>query len=160
MRMRCDLRHIFTSQAPESPNAMSYSKTRCERYSCGTRPALLGVHAADPKRYPMFLESSAPHPSVGRYDILFAGPGETIFGKAFLSALETRWQLARQAFTEHGVPFVGGWFIYLGYELAGEIEPTLNLPQSSAPLAFAQRMHGAAIYDHSEQVTWLVAEPA
>jgi anthranilate synthase component I len=159
MRMRCDFRRISNSQAPEPPNPMSYSKTRCERYSCGTRPALLGVHAADPKRYPMFLESSAPHPSVGRYDILFAGPGETIVGKAFLSALDGRWQLARQAFTEHGVPFVGGWFIYLGYELAGEIESTLNLPQSAAPLAFAQRMHGAAIYDHSEQITWLVAEP-
>src|ERR1700726_2257468 len=128
MRLRCALRHILTSQAPESPNAMSYSKTRCERYSRGVRPALLGVHAANPKRYPMLLESSAPHPSVGRYDILFAGPGETIVGgKAFLSALEMRWQLARQeAFTQHGVPFAGGWFVSRGYELAGEFEPTLN----------------------------------
>ena len=25
------------------------------------------------------------------------------------------------------VPFAGGWFLYLGYELAAEIEPTLAL---------------------------------
>jgi anthranilate synthase component 1 len=69
-----------------------------------------------------------------------------------------RWLRERQALTEERVPFVGGWFIYLGYELAGEIEPTLILPQSPAPLAFAQRVHGAAIYDHAERTTWLIAE--
>jgi len=137
---------------------MSYTKTRCERYSRGPRPPLLGVHAADPQHYPALLESSAPHPSAGRYDILLAGAGETIVGKAFLNTLEMSWQRERQAVTEMGPPFVGGWFVYLGYELAGEIEPTLQLPQSPAPLAFAQRVHGAAIYDHAEETTWLIAE--
>jgi anthranilate synthase component I len=138
---------------------MSQSKTRCERYSAGVRPALLGMHAAAPQRYGALFESSAPHPTVGRYDILLAGPGETVVGTAFLNSLELRWQRERRAPTECDVPFAGGWFIYLGYELAGEIEPTLHLPQSPAPLAFAQRMHGAAIYDHATQTTWLVAEP-
>ena len=137
---------------------MSYSKTRCERYSFGMRPPFLGVHAAEPQRYPALLESSAPHPSAGRYDILLAGAGEAIVGAAFLETLELHWQRDRQALTEQRLPFVGGWFIYLGYELAGEIEPTLNLPQSSAPHAFAQRVHGAAIYDHAEHTTWLIAE--
>lgn len=132
--------------------------TRCERYSFGVRAPLLGVHAAQPQRYPALLESSAQHPTVGRYDILLAGAGETIMGNAFLATLEAHWQRERQAAVEQSVPFAGGWFIYLGYELAAEIEPTLCLPQSPAPPAFAQRVHGAAIYDHVEQATWLIAE--
>jgi anthranilate synthase component 1 len=122
------------------------------------RPPLLGVHAAQPQRYPALLESSAQHPTAGRYDILLAGAGETIVGRRFLATLEASWQRDRQALAEQAVPFVGGWFIYLGYELAGEIEPALRLPQSPAPLAFAQRVHGAAIYDHTKQATWLIAE--
>jgi anthranilate synthase component 1 len=137
---------------------MSHAKTRCERYSRGMRPPLLGVHAAEPLRYPALLESSAPHPSAGRFDILLAGAGETFAGKEFLKTLESRWQSERQPPAKERLPFIGGWFIYLGYELAGEIEPTLQLPQSSAPLAFAQRVHGAAIYDHAEGTTWLIAE--
>ena len=39
-----------------------------------------------------------------------------------------------------GEPFVGGWFLYLGYELAAEIEPTLRLPASHLPQALAWRM--------------------
>jgi anthranilate synthase component 1 len=140
---------------------MRNTNTRSERYARGPRPPLLGVHAAEPQRYPALLESSAPHPSAGRYDVLLAGAGEIIVGSAdnaFLSSLETRWQCERQAVTEMRLPFVGGWFVYLGYELAGEIEPTLQLPQSPAPLAFAQRVHGAAIYDHADETTWLIAE--
>jgi len=137
---------------------MSHSKTRRERFSFGMRPPFLGVHAAAPQRYPALLESSAPHPSVGRYDILLAGAGESIVGAGFLDTLELRWQRERQAPAEERLPFAGGWFIYLGYELAGEIEPTLQLPQSPAPRAFAQRVHGAAIYDHAEHTTWLIAE--
>ena len=131
---------------------------RCERYSSGTRPPFLGVHAAEPQRYPAFLESSAPHRSTGRYDLLLAGPGATVVGTPFLSALEMHWQRERQALLNHRLPFAGGWLVYLGYELAGEIEPTLRLPQSLAPHSFAQRIHGAAIFDHADQTTWLVAE--
>ena len=124
----------------------------------GARPALLGAHAAEPARYPALLESSAQHPSIGRYDILLAGPGDTISGGPFLSRLEAQWQREREPVTERSLPFCGGWFIYLGYELAGEIEPSLLLPLPSTPIAFAQRMHAAAIYDHAQKTTWLVAE--
>ena len=85
---------------------MSYSKTRCERYSFGMRPPFLGVHAAEPQRYPALLESSAPHPSAGRYDILLAGAGEAIVGAAFLETLELHWQRDRQALAEQRLPFV------------------------------------------------------
>jgi anthranilate synthase component 1 len=138
---------------------MTDSKIRCERYSSGTRPPLLGVHAAQPERYPALLESSTQHPSTARYDILLAGAGETIICSPFLPTLEAHWRRERREIAELAVPFAGGWFIYLGYELAGEIEPTLFLPQTDTPQAFAQRVHGAAIYDHRQATTWLVAEP-
>jgi anthranilate synthase component 1 len=137
---------------------MSYHKTRCERYSSGMRPPLLGVQAANPERCPALLESSAQHPSAGRYDILLAGAGETIVGSPFLRTLEACWQRERKGRDDHALPFGGGWFVYLGYELASEIEPALNLPHTSAPAAFAQRVHGAAIYDHQDETTWLIAE--
>jgi len=79
---------------------MTYAKTRCERYSFGMRPPFLGVHAAEPQRYPALLESSAPHPSVGRFDILLAGAGETFVGKRVSEdarvALADRTTAARQ----------------------------------------------------------------
>jgi anthranilate synthase component I len=137
---------------------MAYIKSSYQRYGTTARPALLGVHAAEPARFPALLESSAQHPTTGRYDILLAGPGETIVGSSFLSRLEAQWRGERQPTSELSLPFAGGWFLYLGYELAAEIEPILDLPHSPTPVAFAQRMHGAAIYDHAEGTTWLMAE--
>jgi anthranilate synthase component I len=137
---------------------MAYRTHRYERYGTGVRPPLLGVHAAQPLRYPALLESSAQHPTTGRYDILFAGPAETIIGSPFLSRFEAQWRRERRPIAEHDAPFAGGWFVYLGYELAGEIEPTLILPQAPTPIAFAQRMHAAVIYEHVQKTTWLMAE--
>ena len=37
----------------------------------------------------------------------------------------------------HGLPFVGGWALYLGYELAAQVEPTLRLPAFRGPLPVA-----------------------
>jgi anthranilate synthase component 1 len=138
--------------------SMIYNRPRYERFGTGVRPPLLGVHAAAPSRYPVLLESSAQHPTTGRYDILFAGPGETIIGSPFLSRLDAHWRRERHAISDLTLPFAGGWFVYLGYELAAEIEPTVRLLPAATPMAFAQRMHGAAIYDHAQQRTWLMAE--
>ena len=48
------------------------------------------------------------------------------------------------------IPFCGGWFLYLGYELSEEIEPSLKIPKSPfhLPTAFAARINSAIIYDH------------
>ncbi len=60
------------------------------------------------------------------------------------------------------LPFSGGWFIYLGYELAGQIEARLTLAatRASLPIAFATRIPAAVIVDHHAQCTFLVAEDA
>ncbi len=60
------------------------------------------------------------------------------------------------------LPFVGGWSFYLSYELAGQIEPSLDLPRFAPadrvgfPVAVAQYHASALIYDHLHHKTWLV----
>ena len=57
------------------------------------------------------------------------------------------------------VPFTGGWLVYLGYELAGQIEPRLRLPPPSAgPIAQAIRIPAAVIHEHDSGRCWIVAE--
>lgn len=149
-----------------------------------TPSLLLALHAARPERYPAFLESAATPATaaaaIGRFDILFAFPGErlTLDGaghlnahpdaaadQSFLSALDRWWRRERTTTPEDPhLPFTGGWFVYLGYELAGEIEPRLRLvhPQTRAqagPIALAVRIPAAVVYDRATGKAWIVAEP-
>jgi len=57
------------------------------------------------------------------------------------------------------LPFRGGWLVYLGYELAAEVEPTLRLPRSSDALAaLALRAPAAWVRDRRTGRRWLIAE--
>ena len=120
------------------------------------------LHRDYPARYPFLLQSTAPGGSLGRYDILFAYPGETLVagdGPCFLEALDERWRALQVAEQDVDLPFRGGWFLYLGYELAAEIEPALALAQDTVlPAAFAVRCPTALIYDHEAAVCHLVSE--
>ena len=130
---------------------------------------LIALHSQFPERYPVLLESAALGSKTGRYDLLLAGPGTTLVlgadgslnaapGGGFLAALDRWWQAERVALRT-ALPFSGGWFLYLGYELAGEIESSLSLPRGTTPVAYALRCHAALIADHAENQAWLVAEP-
>jgi anthranilate synthase component 1 len=136
--------------------------------------ALLALHAAFPERYPALFESAAAGNVATRFDILFAYPQErlsllrdgTLSGRAsathtrFLPALDAWWQSERTPSTDsHGLPFTGGWLLYLGYELAGEIEPRLRLPVPNAgPIASAIRVPAAIIHERNSGRSWLIAE--
>ena len=77
----------------------------------------------------------------------------------FLSALDSWWAEERVAARESDLPFLGGWFLYLGYELAAEIEPSLQLHDDPLlPTAFAVRCPAAIIYDHMSRECSLVCE--
>jgi anthranilate synthase component 1 len=108
------------------------------------------------------LQSTAPGGELGRWDILFAFPAESLVAGEepdFLTALDARWQGAQIDAPESELPFTGGWFLYLGYELAQEIEPGLRLkPDTVLPAAFAVRCPSALIYDHAESVCHFVCE--
>ena len=59
-------------------------------------------------------------------------------------------------------PFRGGWVVFLGYELATEIEPRLDLAprvqvDAAAPAAFALRIPAGLVYDHVARRAWMFA---
>jgi anthranilate synthase component 1 len=127
-----------------------------------------------PERYPALLESGAVSAADGgaRFDILPIANGESLTldsagvlsgvhagEQGFLAALEAWWTALRTSSVGES-PFTGGWVLYLGYELAAEIEPTLRLPASPDPwVALALRAPAAWIRNRADGSTWLIAEP-
>ena len=112
-------------------------------------------------RYPFLLES-VNHNDNNRYSILFAFPGENIvLNNAsdfdFLNKLESKYKLNN---TNSDLPFCGGWFVYLSYELIGQIENTLSadLHNSDLPIAYAVKIPTAIIIDHQLDKTYIVDE--
>ena len=135
-----------------------------ERLRAIAGPAdLRHLHREHPSRYPFLLQSTAHGGVLGRFDVLFAFPGDTIVAEnssRFLDDLDTRWQQERVEPAHSELPFLGGWFLYLGYELAQQIETGLALHTDPVlPAAFAVRCPVGLIYDHAEETCWLVAEP-
>jgi anthranilate synthase component 1 len=138
--------------------------------------ALLRLHERRPDRYPVLLESPEGDAPLGRYDVLLALPGPSLVlrpdgvlagpgavageePRRFLDALDAWWRSECTQADAAAAPFGGGWFLYLGYELAAEIEPTLDVPRSRLPRAVAWRMHGAVIRDRCSGALTLHAEP-
>jgi anthranilate/para-aminobenzoate synthase component I len=60
-----------------------------------------------------------------------------------------------------GVPFVGGYFVYLGFEVANDIEPRLKLlaPAFEFPKAIAIRCVGAFAINRQTRQAFLILEP-
>ena len=149
----------------------------------GTRD-LLALAAAQPQRYPGLLQSVARGASPSRWDILPAFPQAELRLDAdgcvrdgdgrvrsarFLEALDADWRRERMAASvaadaaDAELPFRGGWLLYLGYELAAQIEPRLRLPVAAdraAPTALTLRCPAAVLVDHDHDRTLLVAERA
>jgi anthranilate synthase component 1 len=149
-------------------------------------PDLLALHRLDPVRYPCLLESGGGEPARARYDILFAASGESLAlrtdgtlhrqgqipgsGDRFIETLDAWWESLRanKEGTDQNLPFHGGWLVFLGYELAGEIEPRLRAAFRAAygdtaggelPVACALRCPGAIIHDRLLGRTAIIAEP-
>ena len=123
------------------------------------------LHRENPSRYPFLLQSTTPGGELGRYDILFAFPGESLVarrGKRFLDELDEQWRQESANIQQADLPFLpfkGGWFLYLGYELAEQIEPGLDLePDPILPAAFAVRCPTALIFDHDDERCYLICE--
>ena len=119
-----------------------------------------------PDRYPFLLQSTAKGGELGRFDILFAYPGESLVVSGsdqlgFLESLDKWWFEERVGPSKSDIPFRGGWFLYLGYELASDIEPSLVLHDDPLlPKAFAVRCPAAVVIDHETDECKFVAEGA
>jgi anthranilate synthase component I len=141
-----------------------------------------------PQRYPVLFDSAAEggSQSLSRTSVLVARPsgaiwldaagrvhaegavplGVLIEGEGFLSALE-RWVRRAAASSwargpgPSNLPFAGGWAVFLGYEIAAEIEPRLNLPDCRAPhtwRSFALRVPCAIVHDRLAGKVQAIAE--
>ncbi|OBS10757.1 aminodeoxychorismate synthase component I [Acidihalobacter prosperus] len=125
---------------------------------------LLALHRLDAQRYPHLLQSVTPGGTRGRYDILFAFPERSFVdadGTGFADWLDS---VAGTPFSQrqatHEIPFAGGWFLYLGYELAYGLESVLGRSPPHPwgwPAAAAQYCPAAVIRDHLHGRTYAVA---
>lgn len=136
---------------------------------------LLALHRLDPRRYPLLLQSVAHGTAQARWDLLLAadggsltlgrdgvtrdGSGAAVAG-TFLGALDAAWAELRLPREEPRWPFRGGWALLLGYELAGQVEPVLRLPDAPGdlPVAQALRCPAAVLRDHASGECVAVAE--
>ncbi|MET1024108.1 MAG: aminodeoxychorismate synthase component I [Pseudoxanthomonas sp.] len=136
---------------------------------------LLSLQRVAPSRYPLLMESVASGTAHGRWDLLLAGNGEglrldargvthTLHGEvlkgAFLDLLDAQWRPLRARRDKPRWPFLGGWALMLGYELAGQIEPVLQLPADAQgiPTALALRCPAAVLRDRATGACIAVAE--
>jgi len=129
---------------------------------------LLSCHQLNPKRYPFLLESHQLDGADSGFDILFAFPGDRVECKKlvnndFFAQLDSTYEencKASTAAAEHGIPFSGGWFLFLSYELVGAIEDKLSgiTLDNSLPVASAVRIPFAIIKNHADSSCYMVCE--
>jgi len=134
---------------------------------------LHGLHRLAPERYPFLLQSTAADTALGGFDVLLIPQGDALVLEAsgdltgpgadgrqdFLDVLDSCWQSVRTEPGDSVWPFLGGWFLYLGYELAAQIEPSLNLEADPIlPAAFAVRCDAAIVRDHRTDQYHFIAE--
>lgn len=127
-------------------------------------PDLVGMSAAAPQDFPVLLDNAAHQGCsllllAGQEKLVqysngqISGPGQ---GNNFFERLdswfraESEHHSAESAATLTNIPFTGGWFIYLGYEMAASIEHKLQLPANPTDLpdALAWRCPGAIVVFH------------
>lgn len=124
-------------------------------------PDLTALHRLSPERYPYLLSSNIRGGNDSDYSLLLAFPGKTLkqsLGKeSIFDQLDV--DLNQPCCAE--VPFVGGWFVYIGYEYASIVEPVLKFGQQDDgfPVAFYTEIPAAVIIDHTSQSAFIVTEP-
>lgn len=124
---------------------------------------LLALQAAFPTRYPVLLETGG---STG-WDILLALPQQVEQFDAgaahqVFEQLASHWheeQCAPAPDLNH-LPFRGGWFVYLSYELLHALEPSVavHTVTHGFPYATVMRIPAALMVDKISHTTWLFAE--
>ena len=144
-------------------------KVKVSKISTNLSIDLLKLYKLDKRKYPFFLESSSRGNKQNRFSIIFYKP-KVIIEKIdeknnFLKDFDYVWKKEKVTQEEikinnKKIPFCGGWFVYLGYEMANEIERKLNIPKSpySLPTAFAARVSAPVIYDHIDNEIIITSE--
>ena len=139
-----------------------------------SKSRVTNLYQLDPDKYPYILASTATGNN-NRFDILFAHPLQSLelyeletpgTSPGFLDSLHAWWLTEKiepdstentntsDSESSNPLPFTGGWFLYLSYELAAEIEPVLKLPagKHNDPVAMAVRCPSAVIYQRKQHI--------
>ncbi len=131
---------------------------------------ILELQESNREKYPFLLESSSRGNTKNRYSILFYKPKILLKKNSFeeinfLEKFDKLWEKEKifqdKTFLgEKKIPFCGGWFVYLGYEIAKEIEEKLKIPESPfyLPTAFAARINSSIIYDHIDREIYFTSD--
>jgi len=136
---------------------------------------LLRLQSAAPGRFPLLLESVAGGTALSRWDLLLMTDGSGLRLEAdgrtrrldgghvdgdFLAALDRDWRALQLGQGDERVPFRGGWALFLAYELAAQIEPSLALPPAPGPLpvALALRCPAAVLRNREDGRCLALAE--
>jgi anthranilate synthase component I len=137
---------------------------------------LRALAASHPAKYPVLFDSAASGP-LARFSLLTAAPraalwrdstgllgssGVRITTGGFLDNLEAWYRAECVSSSDDrakvSLPFVDGWIVYLGYEVAAEIERHLTLPLARAPLsAFALRVDHLAVHDLQADIVYAIS---
>lgn len=119
----------------------------------------LSLHTANRQQLPFLLMSTGNK----GWDMLLMAESTTLYdsdgGEAFIEALRSL--PIRNIHNPQHLPFTGGWFVYMGYDLLSEFEPSVpSAAADSFPLAALSRVPAAILFDRSTSTTYLVAETA
>jgi anthranilate synthase component 1 len=135
---------------------------------------LTALATLNPEQFPVLLDSAAQGP-LARYSMAMFEPRAALLRDAqgrltgngfvpgpggFIDNLGD-WQrrVAKARDPRKPLPFLGGWFVYLSYELAQEVEPVLKLPPAAGPYsAFALRVEHLAVFEHATGAMYAVSE--
>jgi anthranilate synthase component 1 len=124
-------------------------------------PDLVAVHALKPDSYPYLLASNSSGGANSRYSILLSHPqsivSQWIGDEDCLSSIDVNIANPDQ---QSDLPFSGGWFVFLSYEYAQSVEPSVQFfpEKSSLPIAFKARIPAAIILDHDQDKAYIVVE--
>lgn len=131
------------------------------RKNISVTPDLLALHQFKPEAYPYLLASNTRGKVNTRFSILMAYPESTVVQITADEDCLTNIPIElTQSKAVHDLPFIGGWFVFLSYEYASVIEPTVSFyPESSdLPIAFISKIPAAIIIDHEKNICTIVAE--
>ena len=134
--------------------------------SLSTAFDITALTRAYPDRWRFLLHSAGGgHHSAARWSIAFRQTGKALMarcahGSDFFEQLDACLATSQPEGVRSELPFLGGWFVYLGYEMAAAIEPQLDLPAAGdgIPVAYAAECGCALIHDHHLNQRWLVTE--
>ncbi|NLR74441.1 aminodeoxychorismate synthase component I [Leeia aquatica] len=123
-------------------------------------PDLFLLAARNPAQFPVLLQSSGPE----GWDILLACPQPVALSSpdALFTVLDAAWRAEQQPVDPDlaELPFRGGWFVYCGYELLHEIEPTVpRFPATpDFPQACLLRVPAAILHRRDRNQSMLLLE--